>query len=112
MFESLVSIAGGFTQKRMRICTLNRYFTLLKRVILMALMGPSFSIAQENQPNKNNKIHIVKTTDFEISGKGTAAQWDQTNWVELTKRGKGRTSYETRAKNHLLRDRNILSFSM
>jgi hypothetical protein len=41
---------------------------------------------------------VKKTTDFEITGKGTAANWSQTNWVNLTQQRVAGPKMTTRAK--------------
>jgi hypothetical protein len=53
---------------------------------------------QAQDPGTKNDVLVVKpTTDFEVSGKGTADPWKNTGWIELPKR-KGVTDYRTRAK--------------
>lgn len=42
-------------------------------------------------------LHIRKTNDFEVNGKGTAPEWNSTAWFSLTKR-KGAVSYQTKCK--------------
>lgn len=42
-------------------------------------------------------LHIRKSNDFEVSGKGTAKEWSNTEWFTLTKR-KGNVSYQTKCK--------------
>ena len=42
-------------------------------------------------------LRIRKTSDFEVSGNGTAKEWAMTDWFSLTKR-KGNVTYQTRCK--------------
>jgi hypothetical protein len=43
------------------------------------------------------QLVIEKTRDFEINGKGDAAEWKKSEWLVLTNRG-GRKNYETKVK--------------
>ncbi len=45
-----------------------------------------------------NVIKVTKTTDFEINGECTAAEWNQTEWITLPKRSNGNISYQTEFK--------------
>jgi len=45
----------------------------------------------------STELHIRKTKDFEVTGKGTAPEWNNTAWFSLTKR-KGAVSYQTKCK--------------
>jgi hypothetical protein len=42
-------------------------------------------------------MHIRKTNDFEVDGKGSSTAWNTTSWFILTKR-KGNVSYQTKCK--------------
>lgn len=46
---------------------------------------------------ENTLLHIRKSNDFEVNGKGTAKEWAKTDWFSLTKR-KGNVTYQTRCK--------------
>jgi len=41
---------------------------------------------------------IRKCNDFEVTGDGSSAEWDKTNWVELKQQGPNESPYTTRAK--------------
>lgn len=44
------------------------------------------------------EMSVKKTNDFEISGKGEASVWKQTEWRTLTRVGKGVSSYKSSVK--------------
>lgn len=55
-------------------------------------------IALNTTCTKDSKLlHIKKTNDFEVNGKGTAPEWNSTAWFSLTKR-KGSVTYQTKCK--------------
>ena len=41
---------------------------------------------------------VRKATDFEVTGKGSAAEWAQADWLPLSRVGQGNAPYATRAK--------------
>lgn len=49
-------------------------------------------------PGVENEIIIKKTIDFEISGDGTAENWQNTNWINIPKRTSSVQNYFTKAK--------------
>ena len=44
------------------------------------------------------QTEIKKTADFEITGDGAGAEWDQTDWNALTRVGNGTSAFLARAK--------------
>ena len=44
------------------------------------------------------KLIVPKTEDFELTGDGKAAAWEQAQWQPLTRVGDGAAAYDTRAK--------------
>jgi hypothetical protein len=52
--------------------------------------------AQDSKP-AGDVLVVKSTSNFDISGKGTAQEWNSTGWISLPKR-KGPTDYTTRAK--------------
>ncbi len=48
--------------------------------------------------DSENEIIIKKTIDFEISGDGTAENWQNTNWINIPKRTSSVHNYFTKAK--------------
>lgn len=43
-------------------------------------------------------IHVKKTKDFELDGKGSAPQWSNTSFISIPKRNEGSVEYETKMK--------------
>lgn len=43
------------------------------------------------------QVSVIKTSDFTVNGKGDAAEWKKTDWINLSHRG-GNKNYETKAK--------------
>ena len=46
---------------------------------------------------KEDTLKVKRTTDFEINGDGSNANWNNSNWLELPKSG-GSVSYQTKVK--------------
>ncbi|MCA9044925.1 MAG: carbohydrate-binding family 9-like protein, partial [Planctomycetaceae bacterium] len=44
------------------------------------------------------QIQVKKCEDFEVTGKGDAPQWEQTEWTALNRRGAGKLDYTARFK--------------
>lgn len=63
---------------------------------LTILLLPIWLHAQSND-GKKEALAIRYTTNFDISGKGDAAAWQQTTWIPLERR-RGNAPYQTRAK--------------
>src|SRR6185503_12245893 len=59
-------------------------------IIWIALMPVERLFAQE--------ISVNKTTDFTVSGKGDAGEWNKTKWVTLAGRSGNLKDYETKVK--------------
>lgn len=62
---------------------------------LMALI-PLSIIAQEGASGA--RTAIVRVSDFEVTGTGSAPEWSQTDWVNIPKRNNDRIDYSTNAK--------------
>ena len=69
-------------------------FSSTRSIVTLVLLVIS---AAASSQSKGVKLHIAKTTDFEVTGDGKNAAWNQANWVTLP-RIKGTSSYQTRAK--------------
>ncbi len=54
-------------------------------------------LALEAQSEKDARLRIKHSSDFEVDGKGTDPAWDATEWIELA-RIKGNSPYATRVK--------------
>jgi hypothetical protein len=76
-----------FVTQSLKMNIASKHFT-----ITFLLFMPLSLLAQENLP-----LTIKKTANFDISGSGSAAEWNKTDWVTLAKR-KGVADYNTRAK--------------
>ena len=48
-------------------------------------------------PVKEDTLKVKRTTDFEINGDGSNANWNNSDWLELPKSG-GSVSYQTKVK--------------
>lgn len=68
-------------------------------LVVFAAMLPGLSgFAQSPQPSgKSAVLHTQKTNDFELSGDGSAVEWQKAQWFPLTKR-KGTLDYSTQAR--------------
>jgi hypothetical protein len=53
------------------------------------------AIAADHEPPTT---HVARCQDFEVTGKGDAAAWENAEWTKLTKRPKGKHEYEARFK--------------
>ena len=60
------------------------------------LLLSSITAAQEST-NRNNVLTIQHTADFEVTGDGTASEWNSTEWIELHQI-KGSSPYNTDVK--------------
>ena len=50
------------------------------------------------QPAERPRLHVKPAADFEVTGKGDAAAWQQTEWTALRRRQPDGHPYETRFK--------------
>ena len=46
---------------------------------------------------REDTLKVKRTTDFEINGDGSKANWNNSDWLELPKSG-GSVSYQTKVK--------------
>ena len=44
------------------------------------------------------QMTVASTDDFDLTGDGSALQWERAEWVPLDRRGEGGLHYETRVK--------------
>ena len=51
-----------------------------------------------SQSPADNILIIKKCNDFEVTGDGSSAEWNKTDWVELMQQGPDESPYTTRAK--------------
>jgi hypothetical protein len=50
------------------------------------------------QIDNKARMEIVHVSDFEVSGTGSAPEWDKTDWTEIPQRNNENIDYQTRAK--------------
>lgn len=66
------------------------------RTFLCALISLPLTLSAQNQ-TMSDPLRVKRTSNFDITGSGSAPEWNATNWIPLEKR-KGVANYETRAK--------------
>jgi hypothetical protein len=62
---------------------------------ILFFTSPYFLYAQASD---TTVIHIKKTQDFQITGEGSAANWNSVEWMTLPQRGNTNVTYETKIK--------------
>lgn len=60
---------------------------------VLALVWSIVGVAQENAP-----LHVKKTNDFELDGKGNATEWQKTEFLPITKLRGDEINYTTKMK--------------
>jgi len=55
------------------------------------------SLHAQDRGKDQEPLMVKRTTNFDISGKGDASEWNSADWIQMTKR-KGSADYGTRAK--------------
>lgn len=58
----------------------------------------AFTMNSMNLHSSADELLIKKTTDFDISGNGSAKNWNSTQWITIPQRTTGGANYETKAK--------------
>lgn len=71
--------------------------TPLLRTLPFILMLCFGSIFGQQATGRNARVQLKPTTDFEVTGDGTAASWKTTEWISLPKLA-GAANYTTQAK--------------
>jgi len=61
----------------------------------LCLISPGFLFAQ---PADTTSITVKRTNDFQVTGDGSNANWNKTDWVNLIKRDNPNISYQTKIK--------------
>jgi len=61
-------------------------------LIILGIFTTSIGFSQ------NDSIHIERTSDFELDGKGLSQNWDKAAWVSLQYSGEGNEPYITQSK--------------
>jgi hypothetical protein len=70
--------------------------------LLILLMANLFVPMTTFNAEDHSTMLIKKTTDFEITGDGTATNWQKTDWVELTQRRNHENTYSFQTKVKVL----------
>lgn len=70
---------------------------LIRIVFCLLILIQNTSGHGQPAGGKDAVLHLSQTVDFDITGAGTDAAWQATEWITLS-RIKGTSSYETRAK--------------
>jgi hypothetical protein len=71
----------------------NRFFSLLAVLVVYFLSGGLISFGQEP-----GSMIIKKCEDFKVTGDGTNAIWNKTEWIKMLQQGSDRAGYDTRVK--------------
>ena len=68
--------------------------------LLLCLTAPPsrYHDAVQAQAASRPRVSVKPTADFDVTGKGDAAAWQQTEWIALRKREPAAHPYETRFK--------------
>lgn len=75
---------------------LRERLTVLLPLLLLGAAGAPIAMAESDKDDA--VLEISHTSDFEITGVGTAEQWTRTSWVTIPARKKGSVDLSTRAK--------------
>lgn len=71
---------------------------MVRFTVLLLLAFVSFINNQVNGQSTAAEIVIRKTTDFEVTGNGSAKNWSNTEWITIPQRTSTGISYLTKAK--------------
>lgn len=72
--------------------------SIFQKVAVALIVLPAIADAQhQNTAPDTGIITIKKTANFDITGSGSAPEWQSTDWIPLSKR-RGDAEYTTRAK--------------
>jgi hypothetical protein len=69
-------------------------------IIILIFFSHTYLIALNSQAQSrdSNMWVVKKTKDFELTGNGSAAEWNTTDYLELPKRRSGTINYKTKMK--------------
>ena len=72
---------------------------LIQLVLCMAFLSlQGISGELLSQEKSTGILEVKKCTDFEVTGDGSSAQWNKTDWISLPQRVSQPITYQTRAK--------------
>jgi hypothetical protein len=72
------------------------FFTLFLICFLPAFRNVTISVQAANP--EPGSITVKKSTDFKVTGDGTAENWKSTEWLNIVKQGAGSSPYQTKVK--------------
>jgi hypothetical protein len=70
----------------------------LASAFLLAIFAASLQLAGRAQGDARPQLSVTSAPDFEVTGTGGHAAWDEAAWVPLRRRGDGGHAYDTRFK--------------
>lgn len=71
----------------------------LNVLFCLLLLAPAFTEAQmSSDSTSRGTLKVKHTTDFKITGKGNAENWNTAEWLELSQRSGTGIAYQTHAK--------------
>lgn len=71
---------------------------MLRYTIFSLLAFMLFTSNQANGQLPAGELLVRKTADFEVTGNGSAKNWNHTDWINIPQRSKTGVAYETKAK--------------
>ena len=72
---------------------MNKKFLLFTLVILLITITSGYSAGK-----KSGTTTVRKTTNFKVTGDGSAHEWDRADWINLPQRREKPETYETKVK--------------
>jgi hypothetical protein len=64
---------------------------------LLNLYGALPGTASEKETG-SDAVKVIKCQDFKVTGEGSSAEWDKTDWINIPQRVEKPVTYQTRAK--------------
>lgn len=75
------------------------YQLILSSLLFISLVGDvSFTIEPHKESDEPKALEIKRTSDFEITGDGSAKNWDHAEWVTITQRNSTKNPLTTKTK--------------
>ncbi|MCA9127581.1 MAG: carbohydrate-binding family 9-like protein [Planctomycetales bacterium] len=67
--------------------------------VALVLMSVGHPLHSQDHDEQSRPVAVVsQVEDFEVNGRGNAAQWKNTDWIDLNQRDDQRTQYKSRFK--------------
>lgn len=73
-------------------------YSLYLFLLMASLISACGNTSSSGEKNKKPTLKVKKTKDFEVSGSGTAANWEETEWIEIPQRTFIGEAFATKAK--------------